>query len=134
MDLELPTSSSLAISSSLSGTFGVQLSNAMNTSDQGLDAFRKFSDMLKESCERYSPPVDDPMRWKSWFQECGFESATEKIFKMPCSPRTRGASQAKNGLETISEGPWHIRSRNHRVTGGVETRSTQADMHAYWHL
>ncbi|KAG8409537.1 hypothetical protein J3459_017364 [Metarhizium acridum] len=104
--------------------------------------------MLKESCERYSPPVDDPMRWKSWFQECGFESATEKIFKMPCSPRTRGASQAsrclgaaqltkkpkENGLETISEGPWHIRSRNHRVTGGVETRSTQADMHAYWHL
>ncbi|KAF8859227.1 S-adenosyl-L-methionine-dependent methyltransferase [Acephala macrosclerotiorum] len=48
-------------------------------------AFRKFSDSLKSSCEKFGTPVDDPMRWKGWFEERGFEDVTQQIIKLPCN-------------------------------------------------
>lgn len=38
------------------------------------------------SCANFGTPVDDPMRWKKWFEERGLECVTEKVFKVPCGP------------------------------------------------
>jgi hypothetical protein len=34
-------------------------------------------------------PVDDPLRWKAWFEERGFENAVDKRYKVPCNPWPR---------------------------------------------
>lgn len=52
-------------------------------------AFHRFGEMLKESCIKYGTPVDDPVRWKRQFQDCGFECVAEEVFKMPCGPWAR---------------------------------------------
>lgn len=52
-------------------------------------AFQRFSEMLEDSCVKYGAPVDDPVRWKQQFQDCGFEEVTEEVFKMPCGPWAR---------------------------------------------
>jgi len=49
-------------------------------------AFRKFSDSLGLSCEKFGTPIDDPIRWKGWFEDRGFENVTEQIVKQPCNP------------------------------------------------
>ncbi|CZR67430.1 related to methyltransferase [Phialocephala subalpina] len=48
-------------------------------------ALRKFSDSLKSSCDKYGTPIDDPTRWKGWFEDCGFEDVTQQIVKLPCN-------------------------------------------------
>ncbi|KAG7289661.1 hypothetical protein NEMBOFW57_006036 [Staphylotrichum longicolle] len=47
---------------------------------------RKFSDALAESTRIFGTPIDDPLRWKGWFQDRGLEDVSEEIFKMPCNP------------------------------------------------
>ncbi|PHH87070.1 hypothetical protein CDD83_9344 [Cordyceps sp. RAO-2017] len=39
-----------------------------------------------EACRNFGTPADDPIRWKSWFEERGFESVTEEVYKVPLSP------------------------------------------------
>ena len=51
--------------------------------------FQAMSDTLKIACERFGTPVDDPTRWKGWFQDAGFQNVTENIFKLPCGPWPR---------------------------------------------
>ncbi|KAF4125428.1 23S rRNA U2552 (ribose-2'-O)-methylase RlmE/FtsJ [Geosmithia morbida] len=48
--------------------------------------FQKFSDCLRDSCIAFGTPVDDPTRWKQQFTDRGFESVTEKIYKLPTAP------------------------------------------------
>ncbi|KAK4251750.1 Trans-aconitate 2-methyltransferase [Corynascus novoguineensis] len=47
---------------------------------------RKFADALYDSTQIFGTPIDDPTRWKSWFEERGFEDVTEVVYKMPCNP------------------------------------------------
>ncbi|KAK5995316.1 Methyltransferase pytC [Cladobotryum mycophilum] len=48
--------------------------------------FQAWADLMKSACSKYGTPVDDPAKWKDWFQERGFECVTEEVFKMPCTP------------------------------------------------
>ncbi|KAK3903142.1 Trans-aconitate 2-methyltransferase [Staphylotrichum tortipilum] len=47
---------------------------------------RKFSDALAESTAIFGTPIDDPLRWKGWFEARGFEDVTQAVYKMPCNP------------------------------------------------
>jgi SAM-dependent methyltransferase len=47
---------------------------------------QKFSDNMATSAAKWGTPVDDPLRWRQQFQDRGFQSVTERIFKCPCSP------------------------------------------------
>lgn len=49
-------------------------------------AFRQFSKTLEVACAAFGTPVDDPTRWKEWFESRGFTGVTQQVFKMPCSP------------------------------------------------
>ncbi|KEZ45805.1 hypothetical protein SAPIO_CDS1620 [Scedosporium apiospermum] len=51
--------------------------------------FQAMSDNLMTACNNFGTPVDDPMRWKGWFEDRGFENVTERIFKLPCNPWPR---------------------------------------------
>lgn len=71
-------------------------------------AFQKFSDSLDQSCRIFGTPVDDPMRWKGWFEDRGFEDVTLKVFKLPCNmwPKDRrmkllGAWEMENLLSNL---------------------------------
>lgn len=112
-------------------------------------AFQMFSDKLKDSCERYGTPVDDPMRWKQQFEDCDFQSVTEEIFKMPCSPWARdprlklvGAWEQRNLLDNL-EGM--VMRLFQKALGESEAEITvflaslrhdirNLNMHAYWPL
>ncbi|KAK1251708.1 hypothetical protein MKX07_007187 [Trichoderma sp. CBMAI-0711] len=48
--------------------------------------FRHWANLTKTACERYGTPVDDPTRFKEWFEQRGFECVTEEVYKMPCTP------------------------------------------------
>jgi len=39
--------------------------------------------------EKFGTPIDDPSRWRGWFEARGLENVVEKVFKMPCSPWPR---------------------------------------------
>lgn len=47
---------------------------------------RKFANALKQSCEIFGTPIDDPTRWKAQLEARGFECTTEVVYKMPCNP------------------------------------------------
>ncbi|KAH6641660.1 S-adenosyl-L-methionine-dependent methyltransferase [Chaetomium tenue] len=49
-------------------------------------ALQKLSDAIFESTRVYGTPIDDPTRWKGWFEDRGFDDVTEVVYKMPCSP------------------------------------------------
>ena len=45
-----------------------------------------MSDNLHAACEKFGTPVDDPTRWKNWFEERGFDDVAETVHKLPCAP------------------------------------------------
>lgn len=47
---------------------------------------KQFADYLGTAAEGFGTPIDDPTRWKQWFEDRGFEQVTQKIPKMPCNP------------------------------------------------
>ncbi|KAM4062766.1 methyltransferase [Hirsutella rhossiliensis] len=49
-------------------------------------AYQAMSDNVEQACKQFGTPVDDPLRWKQWLVEGGFEGVTEKVHKLPCSP------------------------------------------------
>lgn len=70
---------------------------------------RKFADALYESTRLFGTPIDDPTRWRGWFEERGFNSVTEVVYKMPCNPWPRderlkliGAFEMENLLLGLS--------------------------------
>lgn len=44
-----------------------------------------MSDNLSKACVKFGTPVDDPVRWKQWFEERGFEAVVQKVYKLPCN-------------------------------------------------
>src|SRR5690348_9859507 len=72
-------------------------------------AMRQFSNALHESTQIFGTPIDDPTRWKGWFEERGFEEVTEIVYKMPTNPWPRdqrlkliGAFEMENLLFGLS--------------------------------
>ncbi|KAK4121430.1 S-adenosyl-L-methionine-dependent methyltransferase [Parathielavia appendiculata] len=47
---------------------------------------RQFSDAIYDSTQIFGTPIDDPTRWRGWFDERGFEDVTEVVYKLPCNP------------------------------------------------
>lgn len=45
-----------------------------------------MSDNLMKACLNFGTPVDDPIRWKNWFTERGFQRVEETTYKLPVSP------------------------------------------------
>lgn len=48
--------------------------------------FRQMSDNLQLACDKFGAPIDAAKHWKKWLEEEGFQTATEEVFKLPCSP------------------------------------------------
>lgn len=46
-------------------------------------ALVQFADNLIVSSRMFGTPIDDPIRWKGWFEERGFVDISLKIFKLP---------------------------------------------------
>lgn len=75
-------------------------------------AFREYDRHLRAAATHVGTPLEDPDKWKEWFQEAGFESITQKIYKIPSNPwakdpslRLIGAFELENfiyGLEGMS--------------------------------
>ena len=70
---------------------------------------RQFSDAMYDSTQIFGTPIDDPTRWKGWFEERGFEEVTEIVYKMPTNPWPRdqrlkliGAFEMENLLFGLS--------------------------------
>jgi hypothetical protein len=73
------------------------------------NAMRRFSDALYESCIKFGTPIDSPTRWKALFEERGFETATEMVYRLPCNPWPKdqrlklvGAFEMENLLSGLS--------------------------------
>jgi ubiquinone/menaquinone biosynthesis C-methylase UbiE len=45
-----------------------------------------LSDSLIKAATKFGTPVEDPLRWKGWLADRGFDNVTEEIFKLPCTP------------------------------------------------
>jgi len=72
-------------------------------------ALQKLSDAIFDSTLVFGTPIDDPTRWKGWFEDRGFEDVTEVVYKMPCSPWAKdqrlkliGAFEMENLLYGLS--------------------------------
>ncbi|KAH7413127.1 S-adenosyl-L-methionine-dependent methyltransferase [Cadophora sp. MPI-SDFR-AT-0126] len=71
-------------------------------------ALQKFSDSLRLAGEAFGTKVDDPLRWKGWFEDRGFEDVTEHIIKLPINtwPKDKrlkllGAWEMENLLSSL---------------------------------
>lgn len=53
-----------------------------NTVPKG-GALEEFTKNLIDSSRMFGTPIDDPIRWKGWFEERGFVDISLKIFKLP---------------------------------------------------
>ncbi|KAF5624556.1 phosphoethanolamine n-methyltransferase 3 [Fusarium sp. NRRL 52700] len=47
---------------------------------------RKFSTMMEQGSAKFGASLTDPMRWKGWLEERGYENVTERVFKLPFNP------------------------------------------------
>ena len=47
---------------------------------------RRFSDMMESASSSFGASLTDPMKWKGWFEERGYQNVTEKVFKLPFNP------------------------------------------------
>lgn len=105
--------------------------------------------MLKTACENFGTPVDDPMRWKQWFEKRGFGSVAEKVFKMPCSPwpldrrlKLIGAWEQHNLLSNLEgmlmrlfqKGLGWMEEEVTVFLASLRTDIRNRGMHAYWPL
>ncbi|KAG4422100.1 hypothetical protein IFR04_004727 [Cadophora malorum] len=74
--------------------------------------FKEYDRLLRAAATAFGTPLEDPIHYKKWFEEAGFEGVTETIFKMPTCPwakdprlRLVGAFEQENltsNLEGIS--------------------------------
>lgn len=71
-------------------------------------SFRQYDKLVQEAAIAFGTPLDDPARWKEWFQKEGFEDVVEKRFKVPSNtwpkdPRMKlvGAFEKENMLEGL---------------------------------
>ncbi|KAI1063365.1 hypothetical protein LB506_012873 [Fusarium annulatum] len=47
---------------------------------------RKFSTMMEQGSAKFGASLTDPMRWKGWLEERGYQNVTERVFKLPFNP------------------------------------------------
>ncbi|KAL6363212.1 hypothetical protein LRP88_02620 [Fusarium phalaenopsidis] len=47
---------------------------------------RKFSGMMETASSKFGASLTDPMKWKGWLEERGYQNVTEKVFKLPFNP------------------------------------------------
>ncbi|KAF4454267.1 hypothetical protein F53441_3268 [Fusarium austroafricanum] len=47
---------------------------------------RKFSTMMEQASSKFGASLTDPMRWKGWLEERGYQNVTERVFKLPFNP------------------------------------------------
>ncbi|KAJ4313200.1 hypothetical protein N0V84_009526 [Fusarium piperis] len=47
---------------------------------------RKFSGMMESASSKFGASLTDPMKWKGWLEERGYQNVTEKVFKLPFNP------------------------------------------------
>ncbi len=110
---------------------------------------RKFSDALAQSTEIFGTPIDDPLHWKHWFEERGFEEVTEVVYKMPCNPWPKdqrlkliGAFEMENLLFGLSGMVTRLFSKALKWTPeqvqvflvDVRKEIKNRNVHAYWPL
>jgi hypothetical protein len=75
-------------------------------------AFKEYDRHLRAAAAHVGTPLEDPDKWKEWFQDAGFELVTQKVYKIPSNPwakdktyRIIGAFEQENfirGLEGMS--------------------------------
>ena len=42
--------------------------------------------MMESASSKFGASLTDPMKWKSWFEERGYQNVTQKVFKLPFNP------------------------------------------------
>jgi hypothetical protein len=112
-------------------------------------AFRKFSNAVKSSCLLFGTPVDDPIRWKGWFEDRGFEEVTEHMIRLPCNtwPKDKrmkvlGAWEMENLLSSLERMVTRLFSKalgwNAEETSvflvDVRKEIKNRNIHAWWPL
>lgn len=112
-------------------------------------AMWQFSDAMAQSTQIFGTPIDDPMRWKGWFEDRGFECITELVYKMPCNPWPKdqrlkliGAFEMENLLFGLSGMVTRLFSKALKWTPEqvqvflVDVRKDikNRNLHAYWPL
>ncbi|KFY08924.1 hypothetical protein V492_05788 [Pseudogymnoascus sp. VKM F-4246] len=110
-------------------------------------SFKKFADNLIVSSEKFGTPIDDPLRWKGWFEERGFEDVTVKVVKLPCNtwpkdPRMKvlGAWEMENLLSNLEGMTMRVYQKALGWTAeevsvflvGVRKEIRDRSIHAYW--
>ena len=111
------------------------------------NAMRQFSNALADSTAIFGTPVDDPVRWKGWLEERGFEDVTEVVYKIPCNPWPRdprlklvGAFEMENLLFGLSGMTARLFSKTLKWSPeqvemfliDVRREIKNRNVHAYW--
>lgn len=75
-------------------------------------SFRQFARLVREAAVAFGTPLEDPEKFKGWFEAAGFECVVEQRLRMPTSPwpkdkrmKTVGIFERENflqGLEGMS--------------------------------
>jgi hypothetical protein len=112
-------------------------------------ALQGFSDHLRLASAAFQTPVDDPSRWKGWMEARGFETVTEEVFSVPCSPWPRdprlrlvGAYQQENLVSNLEGVTTRLFTRALNWTTeqvnvfhvGVRKDMKNTGFHGYWPL
>jgi hypothetical protein len=110
-------------------------------------SFQKFADNLNHSAIIFGTPIDDPLRWKGWFEERGFVDVTVKVVKLPCNtwpkdPRMKvlGAWEMENLLSNLEGMTMRLFQKALGWTPeevavflvGVRKEIRDRSIHAYW--
>lgn len=112
-------------------------------------SFKKFANNLIVSSKQFGTPIDDPLRWKGWFEDRGFEDVTVKVVKLPCNtwpkdPRMKvlGAWEMENLLSNLEGMTMRVFQKALGWTTeevsvflvGVRKEVRDRGIHAYWPL
>jgi hypothetical protein len=108
-----------------------------------------MSDNLGKACLKFGTPVDDPIRWKGWFEDRGFDSVTEQVFKLPCTPWAKdkrmkllGMWEQHNLLENLEgltmrlfqKGLNWTEDEIHVFSATLRKELRDLSLHGYWPL
>ncbi|KAK0720759.1 S-adenosyl-L-methionine-dependent methyltransferase [Lasiosphaeris hirsuta] len=108
---------------------------------------REFSKAINQSTAAFGTPVDDPARWRGWFEDCGFEEVTEVIYKLPMNPWPKdqrlklvGAFEMENLLYGLSGMVTRLFAKTLNWTpeqvevflAGVRKELKNRSVHTYW--
>ncbi|KAK3327405.1 S-adenosyl-L-methionine-dependent methyltransferase [Cercophora scortea] len=110
---------------------------------------RDLADAMWTSTHVFGTPIDDPLRWRGWFEARGFEEVTEVVYKLPCNPwprdarlRLAGALEMENLLFGLSGMVMRLFSKALGWSAaevqvflvGVRREIRNQGVHCYWPL